>query len=86
MALLHSVFAQSHHQRQIRFELFHLLPHLFTNSHNLTHRSILKVLISCNNASEALFHKLFSSIRIDVSKLVIHPDIYISVPAIDNRP
>ena len=86
MSLFHSFLAESYHQRQIRLKFLHLLFNFLTDCYDLTHRPVFEVLVCCDHTPETFLYKFFSCIRVNCVKLIIHPDIYVCVPTMHNRP
>jgi hypothetical protein len=84
--LLHALFPEGDHQWQFGLERVHLVFHLLSDIHNLRHGAILEVLVSSDNAPEALLHEFLCGIGVNLEELMVVPGVDVSVPSVDDRP
>lgn len=86
MPFLHTIFSQGNHQRKFRLKFLHVVFDSLTDWGNVRHGLVLEIFVCIDYTSETFLNELFCSICIDSFKLVVHPNLDVSIPAMYDRP
>lgn len=86
MTFLHTFFAQSYHQREVRLKLIHFSFNLVANSHNLLQSFFFEDPDHSDKASNGLLHELLGCVCVEILEGLVEPPVNIRIPFVDDVP